>query len=138
MSTVTVTIDQEWDVAIHIFEGNASYADISTAISKYAAGAPTQYTVWDFSAATFEPDLTNEELQQLSRQTPLSWANRKDPYDVIIVPSLVSYGLARAYSSYADVPNANAKITRTLVFRDRNAGLAWIKDNALMNKKSNI
>jgi hypothetical protein len=137
MGTITVSVDQEWDIAIYTLEGDITYSEIRDAIDQYYRGMLTRYTLWDFSAVVFEQELTSQEIQQLARQVSAAGDVRRGGFDVIVVPSILKYGLARMYAAYTEYTQKDPEVLRTLVFYTKDAALSWIKDNVLVNRKRN-
>ncbi|MGA2091590.1 MAG: hypothetical protein ABSH12_09065 [Endomicrobiales bacterium] len=135
IQTFSVSLVKELDVTIYSFEGNTTYGDIHDAITQYFKGPQTRYTMWDLSEALFKRDLTRQEIQQLARYGNELGRPQKRRCDLIIVPVLLTYGMARMYAAYADLINDDTEAFKTLIFRTRDAGLSWVKDKELLHKK---
>ena len=136
MATLRVYVDKILDVADYKFDGELVYSALRDAINQYYGGAPTKYTVWDFTN-TDVSKFRNSELMQIGNQVGLAGKARDNCYDVIIVPGLIHYGLARVYASYAEIIQKRNNALKTMVFRSREHALDWIKANEKFSKSNN-
>ena len=135
MATLKVFTDKELDVAEYKFEGELVYSELRDAIMHYYNGTPTKYTVWDFTNTDVKK-IRNNELMQIGNQVSQGGKTRDKCYDVIIVPGLIHYGLARIYASYAEAIQKKSDALKTMVFRSREQAFVWIRENFRLAKSS--
>ena len=135
MAAIKVFIDKELDVAEFRVEGILTYQELRDAIARYYSGTLTKYTVWDFTNADVK-NFRNNELMQIGNQVNLAGKAREKCFDVIIVPGLIHYGLARVYAGYSEAIQKKSDALKTMVFRSREHAFNWIRENSRMAKKA--
>ena len=128
MSSITISIDKELDITTYTIEEDATYLDIHDAIDDYFKDIPTKYTIWDFSK--LKKHLTSDEVRMLAEQVGTLGKDRKEGGDLIIVPNILQYGLARMYTAYIETVKKSPAAFKTLVFRKKEDAMDWIRQNA--------
>lgn len=135
MAQVNISYDLQLDIAVYKFQGELAHSDIRDAITKYYSGNLTKYTIWDFSGTDVH-NIRNSELLQVGNQVALAGKARNNCYDVIIVSDIIKYGLARIYAGYAETIQKNPMALKTMVFRDKEHAMDWIKANEKFSKSN--
>ena len=131
---ITVSRKEELDVLIHTIEGIPVYTEISNAIDSYYKGVLTKYTIWDFSKTDPSTHLTSEETKKLGRQVNLYAGRRPGGVDILVVPGILQYGLARIYQAYSAVMGKDDGKLKAKIFRKYEDGLQFIRRNEINTK----
>jgi hypothetical protein len=131
---ITVSHDKELDAAIYTIEGDVEYAEVRDAIDRYYKGALTKYTIWDYSKANRGKHLTGDETQKLGIQVSSLGVARPQGFDLLIVPNIVQYGLARMYQAYSEIAKKDTKTLKSKIFRNREDAIAFIRQNERLLK----
>jgi len=109
-------------------EEGAVYTDIHDAIEEYYSGTLTKYTIWDFSNMK-KKHLASEDAIKLGQLVNAAGKARKGGFDIIVVPGLVQYGMARIYAAYAAIVERDEQNLCTKIFRNLDEALLWIQKN---------
>ncbi|MBN1824020.1 MAG: hypothetical protein JW803_06860 [Endomicrobiales bacterium] len=135
MGNIGVTHDKEFDIAIYTLEGDVTYADIRDAIDEYYDGKLTKYTLWDFSMMDLPKNFTGEHARLLGGQVNTLGKERPEgAVDLIIVPDIVQFGLARVYAAYSEFFGDKPGTLKTMIFRKKDDALRWVRGNEKMEK----
>jgi hypothetical protein len=130
MRNVTESRIEELNLVVFTVEPDAVFADMRDAIDEYYHTMLTKYIMVDFSKV--KNHLTSEEIMKIGQQMNVLGRARKGGFDLIVVPSLLQYGLGRMYSAYVEEIDPQALQTR--VFRSKEQAIAWLKVNEVKGK----
>jgi hypothetical protein len=125
MGNITVTLNRELDAIIYTLEEGVDYNEIRDMIAEFYKGTLTKYTVWDWTKVQ-KKHLSSEETTKLGQQVSVAGKARAGGYDLIVVPGLLQYGLARIYAVYAGTTALKVNI-----FRKLDDALDWIRKNTI-------
>jgi len=126
---ITIYLDKELDTLIYTVVGDVVYAEIRDVIDTYYKGKLTKYTIGDYSQANPTKHLSGEETQQLGLQVKSLAAKRPNGIDLLVVPGIVQYGVARMYKTYSEMPGNGAQKLRLRIFNKKEDALAFIRQN---------
>lgn len=128
MGMISLTIDKEWNIALHVLRGDVDYTEIHAAIEQFYKGTLTRYTIWDFTDAVVDR-LTIGDIQRLGSEVSTAGKARLYGADVLIVSNQLKFGFARIYAAYADLTHTDPAALKTGVVRSRDEAYAWIKQH---------
>ena len=132
---ITLVYSKELSAAIYTIEGDVDYSEIRDMVTKYYQGDLTKYTIGDYSKANPDKHLTSEQTKLLGFQMGALGKARPNGYDLIVVPGLLQYGIARMYSGYAQIISQDKNKLQTKVFRTKEDAVAFIRENEKPDKK---
>jgi len=128
--------NKELDAAIYTIEGDVEYTEIRDAIDNYYRGMITKYTIWDYSKASPGKHLTGDDTRKIGLQVHALGKARPDGVDLIVVPGIVQYGIARIYYGYADMLSASK--LKTHIYRNMKDALEFIRKNETLLTKEQL
>jgi len=126
---ISISYDKELDAAIFTFAGDRDYAEVCAAITEYYKGPLTKYTLWDFTKVDNSKQLSSEETQKIGLHAESYKHFRPNGVDILVVPSLLQYGLARMYFGYSEKYGDKTKKAKTKIFRSKEDAIAFMKKN---------
>jgi hypothetical protein len=130
MNKIPHELDKGLDLALYTIGEDIFYSDLRAAVVDYYNGKLTKYTLWDFSRSNLAGYVSGVEARELaSLVTRLGVTRPAGSVDIIVVASILQYGVARMYTSYADVVRHDSSLLKALVFRDKAQALQWVRDN---------
>lgn len=128
MAEIKRIYNEDYDIAVFNIKGIITYPEMKDIIDVYYGGQLTKYTIFDFTEADVKQHFTTHEAQLLGGQVQRLGITRKNAVDVIIVPDLFQYGLARIYAAYSEMVQTSDSL-RTMIFRSKESAMDWIKKN---------
>ena len=131
---IKVILDKELDAAIYTVEGDVEYSEICDVINKYYKGPLTKYTIGDYSKANPGKHLTAEETKQLGLQVQTLSNARPNGFDLLVVPGIVQYGVARVYRAYSEFTGTNTPKLTLKIFKKLEDAVAFIRQNEISDK----
>lgn len=122
MGNVSITKNNDINMAVYSFEGDTAYDGIREEIDRYYSGPLSKYKICDFTKSDLS--VSSREVVLLAEQIRLRGRARRGCYDAIVVPSLLYYGFARMYVAYAEYTHKDPEALKILIFRSMDQAVA--------------
>ncbi len=127
MGRFVVKYIKEKDLSIAEHSGDCTVEDVANGIKKYYEGPTCKFAITDFTNTSPAGKVTGEEISHLSEcMHKASAARTPNSYDLIVVPDLLMYGLARMYATYLNLSAKNETDLKTEVFHSLEDALHWV------------
>jgi hypothetical protein len=132
---ITIEHNKELNTMIFTIQGDSEYLKIRDAITEYYKNGPlTKYTLWDYTNVTEGKHLSTEESRMIGNHSMSFMHLRPNGFNLIVVPGILQYGLARVYQAFAEKRENDTQKLRTKIFRSKEEAIAFIRQNDISPK----
>jgi hypothetical protein len=122
MARITKELISEKDLTIFTIEGSASHLEMLETVEKLTAADLTSKIVWDATRGTVG-GMDFQDIKFIAESLRSGHGMRPDGRTALVAGTVVDYGMARMFATYASVKGLSVKYK---CFRNLDEALEWI------------